>query len=140
MVKTGEQLKFTGKIFDNHCIGGVAGKRTTPIIVPICCAAGLKIPKTSSRSITSPAGTADTMEYLTPVTISLKKIKETVNKTNGCLVWGGAINLAPADDKIIRIEHPLQIDSEGQLLASIMAKKKSVSSTDVLIDIPAGEV
>lgn len=139
MVKTGDTLQFSGDVFDKHCIGGVAGNRTTPIVVPICCAAGLKMPKTSSRSITSPAGTADTMEVLAPVSLSLEKIKKIVNKTNGCLVWGGAINLAPADDKIIRIEHPLQIDAEGQLLASIMAKKKSVSSTHVLIDIPAGE-
>jgi len=126
-------------IIDKHCIGGVAGNRTTMIIVPIVAAAGLAIPKTSSRSITSPAGTADTMEVLADVSMPLKKIKRIVEKINGCIVWGGAINLAPADDRIIKVEYPLSIDAESQLLASIMAKKLSVSSTHVLIDIPVGK-
>jgi len=140
MINGGDKLTFTkGKrIIDKHSIGGVAGNRTTPIVVSILVAAGYTVPKTSSRSITSAAGTADTMEVMTEVSLSIKKIKNVVEKTGGCMVWGGAVNLAPADDKIIRVEHPLSIDSEGQLLASIMAKKGSVSATDVLIDIPVG--
>ncbi len=139
MVNTGDILKLkTKKIFDKHCIGGVAGNRTTMLAVPICAAAGLVMPKTSSRSITSPAGTADTMEFLTNVCLSMKDMKKVVEKTGACIVWGGALNLAPADDKIIHVENPLSVDAEGQLLASIMAKKKSVSSTHVLIDIPVG--
>jgi len=139
MVNTGEILKLNKyPVMDKHCIGGVAGNRTTMIIVPIIAAAGLTIPKTSSRSITSPAGTADTMEVLCNVCFSIKDIKKIIRKTNGCLVWGGSVNLAPADDKIIRIEHPVSLDPEGQLLASILAKKKSVSATHLLIDIPIG--
>jgi len=138
MIDTGDVLKFKDPVFDKHCIGGVPGNRTTMIVVPILAAAGLIIPKTSSRSITSPAGTADTMEVLANVSLPLKKIKSVVEKTNGCMVWGGAVNLAPADDKIIKVENPLSIDSEGNLLASILAKKGSVSSTHVLIDIPIG--
>lgn len=139
MVNTGDILKLrTKKIFDKHCIGGVAGNRTTMLAVPICAAAGLVMPKTSSRSITSPAGTADTMEFLANVCLSMKDMKKVVEKTKACIVWGGALNLAPADDKIIHVENPLSVDAEGQLLASIMAKKKSVSSTHVLIDIPVG--
>lgn len=139
MVHSGEILKLPQKIVvDKHCIGGVAANRTSMMIVPILAAAGLTIPKTSSRSITSAAGTADTVEVLCPVVFSLEKMKQVVMKTGGCLIWGGAMSLAPADDKIIQIEHPLSIDPEGQLLASIMAKKKSVSATHVLIDIPVG--
>jgi putative thymidine phosphorylase len=125
-------------IIDKHCIGGIPGNRTTMIVVPIIAAAGLTIPKTSSRSITSPAGTADTMEILTDVSIPITKLKSIVNKINGCIVWGGALNLAPADDKIIKVERPLNIDAESQLLASIFAKKLSVNSTHILIDIPVG--
>jgi putative thymidine phosphorylase len=140
MIETGDVLKLDRHpVFDKHCIGGVAGNRTTMIIVPILAAAGLTIPKTSSRSITSPAGTADTMEVLAEVSLPLKKIKKIVEETNGCIAWGGAVNLAPADDKIIKVENPLSIDSEGNLLASILAKKGSVSSTHVLIDIPVGK-
>ena len=140
MVNTGEILKLNKyPVMDKHCIGGVAGNRTTMVVVPIIAAAGLTIPKTSSRSITSPAGTADTMEVLCNVCFSIKEIKNIVRKTNACLVWGGSVNLAPADDKIIRIEHPVSLDPEGQLLASILAKKKSVSATHLLVDIPIGK-
>ena len=138
MVQTGDKLKFGGVTLDKHCIGGVPNNRTSMIVVPILAAAGLTIPKTSSRAITSPAGTADTMECLTNVEISQNKIKRIVKKVGACLVHGGSINLAPADDKIIQVEHPLSIDAEGQLLASVMAKKYSVSANHVLIDIPMG--
>jgi len=139
MTSHGDILTFNKKpIVDLHCIGGVAGNRTTPIVVPIIAAAGYTIPKTASRSITSPAGTADTMETITNVAISAKEMKKVVEKVGACIVWGGALNLAPADDKIIKVEKPLMIDAESQLLASIMAKKLSVSATHLLIDIPTG--
>lgn len=139
MAEHGEILKLKDyPVMDKHCIGGVPGNRTTMVITPIIAAAGLKIPKTSSRSITSPAGTADTMEVLADIGSSIKKMKTVIDKTNGCIIWGGALNLAPADDKIIRVERPLAIDAESQLIASIMAKKHSVSSTHILIDIPTG--
>jgi AMP phosphorylase len=139
LVETGRQIDFGDNIVDKHCIGGVAGNRTTMIIVPIIAAAGLTIPKTSSRAITSPAGTADTMEVLAGVEFKIDELKEIVNKVGGCIIWGGALNLAPADDKIIRIEYPLSLDPQGQVLASVMAKKKSVGSDYVLVDIPAGK-
>jgi len=139
MVQTGKTLKFPGITLDKHCIGGVPGNRTTMIVVPIVAAAGYTIPKTSSRAITSPAGTADTMECLAMVEMSEAKIRRVVKKTKACIVHGGSINLAPADDKIIEVEHPLSIDAEGQLLASVMAKKHSVSANHVLIDIPMGK-
>ncbi len=140
MTSYGDILKLNRyPVMDKHCVGGVAGNRTTMIIVPILAAAGVTIPKTSSRSITSPAGTADTMEVLANVDIPIKKMKRIVNKLNGCIVWGGALNLAPADDKIIRVEKPLAIDAKSQLLASVIAKKASVSATHVLVDIPIGK-
>ncbi|MBU0460949.1 MAG: thymidine phosphorylase, partial [Nanoarchaeota archaeon] len=112
---------------------------TTPVLVSILAAAGFTVPKTSSRAITSPAGTADTMEVLTNVCLNKAQIQRVVNKTGACLVWGGAVNLAPADDKFITVEYPMSIDSEGQLLASVLAKKGSVGATHVLIDIPTGK-
>jgi len=140
IVNSGTTLNFKRRpIVDKHCAGGVPGNRTSMIIVPIIAAAGLTIPKTSSRAITSPSGTADSMEVLAPVCLSEKEITEVVNKTNGCLVWGGAVNLAAADDKLIKIRHPLDLDPKGVLLASILAKKKAVGATHVLIDIPMGK-
>jgi AMP phosphorylase len=138
MVNTGDRLEFEGVAVDKHCIGGVPGNRTTMVVVPTMAALNVKMPKTSSRAITSPAGTADTMEVLCNVNFSAADVKRLVEQQNACLVWGGALNLAPADDKIIRVEYPLSIDAEGQVLASIVSKKKSVGSNYVLIDVPCG--
>ena len=138
MVKTGTRLNLKGKIVDKHSSGGIPG-RTTPIIVSICASAGMIIPKTSSRAITSPAGTADAMEVLCKVDFSKEQIKKILKKTNACIVWGGSLNIAPADDKIIQIERLLNLDPEAQLLASIMAKKLAVNAKYILIDIPYGK-
>jgi thymidine phosphorylase len=89
MVATGPVLHFKGIVADKHSTGGVAGTRTTLILVPIIAAAGFQIPKTSSRAITSPSGTADTMEVLAPVTFMPKQIESLVAKSGGCIVWGG---------------------------------------------------
>jgi AMP phosphorylase len=106
------------------------------MVVPIVAAAGFTIPKTSSRAITSPAGTADRVETLCPVNLSMDEIKAVVKKTGGCLVWGGALELAPADDLFIQVEYPLGIDP--MLLPSILSKKKAMGATHVAIDIPTG--
>lgn len=138
-VRYGDSLRFNkGIVLDKHCSGGVPGNRTTMLVVPIITAAGFLMPKTSSRSITSPAGTADTMEVLAKVAFPVKKIRQIVKKTNGCIVWGGGMNLASADDKLIRVRHPLSIDPDGMLIASILAKKLAVGATHVLIDLPVG--
>lgn len=139
MVKSGNHLNLKGKIIDKHCIGGIAGNRTTPIVVSICSSTGLIMPKTSSRAITSAAGTADVIETIARVDFSIKEIKQIIKKTNACFVWGGALGLAPVDDKIIRIEKIANIDSTAQLLASILSKKISVGSKFILIDIPYGK-
>lgn len=140
IVDRGQQLKPLGyPTLDKHSIGGVPGNRTTMVVVPIVCAAGFFMPKTSSRSISSPAGTADTVEVLANVSFSVKQMRSIVKKHNGCMIWGGAINLASADDKLIKVRHALSLDPEGMLLASILAKKHSVSATHVLVDIPIGK-
>lgn len=139
MVSMGKTIDFGGEVIaDKHCIGGIAGNRTTPIVVAICAAAGLKIPKSSSRAITSASGTADVIETLANVELSAEEIKKIVNKIGGCLVWGGALGLAPSDDKIIHVERTLNLDVEPQLIASILAKKIAAGSNRILIDIPFG--
>jgi len=139
MVDAGERLQWQpSTVFDKHCVGGLPGNRTTPLVVAIVAANGLCIPKTSSRAITSPAGTADTMETLAPVTLDLPTIRRVVEREGGCIAWGGFVNLSPADDILIRVERALEIDSEGQLVASVLSKKKAAGATHVLIDIPIG--
>lgn len=139
MVAVGEQLSWDrAPIVDKHSVGGLPGNRTTPIIVAIAAAAGLTMPKTSSRAITSPAGTADTMETLAPVALDIATMRRVVDREGGCIVWGGAMGLSPADDILIRVERPLDLDSEGQMVASILSKKVAAGSTHVVIDMPVG--
>jgi AMP phosphorylase len=140
ILNSGNRLNFKNKLIaDKHSIGGIPGNRTTPIIVSICAAAGLIMPKSSSRAITSAAGTADVIETIANVEFSMEEVKKIVKKTNACMVWGGALGMVPADSKIIRIEKMLEIDPEAQLLASIMSKKLAVGSKYILIDIPYGK-
>lgn len=139
MVETGEKLDFKGIVADKHSIGGVPGTRTSMIVVPIIAAAGFTIPKSSSRAITTPGGTADDFEVLAPVNLSKEKIYSTVKKTNGCIVWGGSFNIAPADDVIIKVEEELLFESYDKILISIMAKKVAFGSTHVVIDLPYGD-
>jgi len=139
MVESGERLHWgRSPIADKHCVGGLPGNRTTPIVVSIVAALGGTIPKTSSRAITSPAGTADMMETVAPVELDMPQIHRVVERTGGCLVWGGAVRFSPADDLLIRIERALDIDSEGQLVASVLSKKIAAGATHVLLDIPVG--
>src|SRR3989344_5708677 len=138
MVETGDRLRFAGIVADKHSIGGVPGTRVTLILVPIIAAAGFKIPKSSSRAITTPAGTADVMEVLSPVTFTKEQIYKIVKKANACIGWGGSFNIAPADDEIIKIEEPLVFESYDKILVSVMAKKVAFGSTHVVIDLPYG--
>jgi thymidine phosphorylase len=139
MVDVGTRLQWhTSPVMDKHCVGGLPGNRTTPIVVAIVAACGVVMPKTSSRAITSPAGTADTMEMLAPVALSVEAMRRVVEREGGCVVWGGAARLSPADDVLIRVERPLDLDSEAQLVASVLSKKLAAGSERVLIDIPVG--
>ena len=139
MKNTGEQLHWDHPVIvDKHSVGGIPGNRTTPIVVALVAAAGLIIPKTSSRAITSPAGTADTIETMTSVNLSISDIQAVVAREGGCMVWGGALGLSPADDILIRIERVLDLDPVGQMIASVLSKKAAVGATHVVIDIPVG--
>lgn len=139
MADTGHRLDWhESLVADKHCIGGIPGNRTSMLVVPIVAAHGMLIPKTSSRAITSPAGTADTMEVLAEVELSPEDLHRIVQTHRGCLAWGGTAQLAPVDDILISVERPLGIDAMGQMVASILAKKLAAGSTHLLVDIPVG--
>lgn len=139
MVETGDTIELDEEpVLDVHSIGGIPGNKYSLLTVPIVASAGLTIPKTSSKAITSPAGTADIMGLLADVSLTLEEISNIVRKVGGVLAWGGAVNLAPADDILVRLERPLGIDPRSQLLASILSKKLSVNTDMILIDIPKG--
>jgi len=104
MVDTGTTIDFECRCYDKHSIGGIPGNKVSLLIVPIVAAAGLLIPKASSRAITSPSGTADTMEVLADVEFTSEELKEMALKVGGAIVWGGKLGIAPADDLMIRVE------------------------------------
>ncbi len=139
MIGVGDRISWTYPIVaDKHCVGGLPGNRTTMLVVPIIAALGLPIPKTSSRAITSPAGTADTMETVAPVDLNLTAMRRVVEREAGCIVWGGAVRLSPADDILIQVERPLDFDSDGQLVASVLSKKATAGATHIVLDLPVG--
>ena len=139
MVGVGDRLTWPGAmILDKHSVGGLPANRTTPLVVAIVAAAGLTIPKTSSRAITSPAGTADAMETMAPVDLDVAAMRRVVEQEGGCIVWGGSVSLSPADDILIRVERALDVDSPAQLVASVLSKKVAAGSTHVVLDLPVG--
>ncbi|HLC09080.1 MAG TPA: thymidine phosphorylase family protein [Methyloceanibacter sp.] len=139
MVEAGDRLSWNSQmVLDKHSVGGLPGNRTSPVVVSIIASLGLVMPKTSSRAITSPAGTADTMETMAPVDLDTKAIHRVVEQEGGCVVWGGAVKLSPADDILIRVERALDLDCEGQMIASVLSKKIAAGSTHLVLDLPVG--
>ncbi len=139
MVSVGRRLTWEhGLVVDKHCIGGIPGNRTSLIVAPIVAAHGLRMPKTSSRAITSPAGTADTMEVLARVDLDEAEMRHVVETCGACIVWGGRVNLSPADDVLISVERPLSIDTAEQMVASILSKKIAAGSSHLVLDVPVG--
>jgi AMP phosphorylase len=137
--RSGEIFNFGPEVYDKHSTGGVPGNKVSLLIVPIVAAAGLTIPKSSTRAITSPSGTADSMEVLAPVAFEAEKLKEIVSKENACIIWGGALNTSPADNMLIEIERPLRMDPIGLMIPSIITKKLSLGVKKLVLDIPVGE-
>ncbi len=139
MTAAGRKLDWQERpVVDKHCIGGIPGNRTSMLVVPIVAAHGMLIPKTSSRAITSPAGTADTMEVLATVELGFDRLAEIAHQLRGCLACGSVAELSPADDVLISVERPLRLDSPGQMVASILSKKRASGSTHMVLDIPVG--
>ena len=140
MAECGVMFKYPkGEIIaDKHCIGGVPGNETTMILIPLIASLGIKIPKNFSKSITSPAATGECVNVLMNINFNKEGIENLVEKLNCCLVRGGGLDLAPADDKLIKVQYPLSMQSRAKVVSSIMAKKYAMGVTHSLIDIPVG--
>lgn len=139
IAETGEIIKFNrSPVFDFHSLGGIPGNKITPIVVSIVAACGIMIPKLSSRAISSACGTSDFVETFCGVEMDAERLKSVAEDVGGVFAWGGGMNLAPVDDMVINIEHPLGINPKAQMMASIMAKKVAVGATHLVLDIPTG--
>ena len=125
-------------VADKHSMGGIPGSRITLIVVPIVASHGLAIPKTSSRAITSAAGTADAMETVARVDLTASELWGTVQRTRGCIVWNERLNHSALDDVMNSITRPLAIESNRWSVASILSKKWTAGATHVVGDLPFG--
>ncbi|SEJ83232.1 phosphonate metabolism protein/1,5-bisphosphokinase (PRPP-forming) PhnN [Pseudomonas sp. NFR16] len=125
-------------VVDKHSMGGVPGSRITLLVVPIVAAHGMAMPKTSSRAITSAAGTADAMEAVARVDLTVEDVQRCVEQAGACIAWNGRLNHSVVDDVMNAITRPLGIDSNRWSVASILSKKLTAGSTHVVVDIPYG--
>ncbi|MDB5989160.1 MAG: phosphonate metabolism protein/1,5-bisphosphokinase (PRPP-forming) PhnN [Herbaspirillum sp.] len=125
-------------VVDKHSMGGIPGSRITLIVVPIVAAFGLAMPKTSSRAITSAAGTADAMEAVAKVDLDVAEVQRCVAQARACIAWNGRLNHSVIDDVMNAITRPLGINSNRWSVASILSKKLTAGSTHVIVDLPFG--
>lgn len=139
LAMTGEILKFGDLVADKHSIGGVGGKGVTPLVVPIVAANNVVVPNTSTRAITSASATTDMLEVIMPMSFNKRQLEEMIDKSGAFMIWGGSLNLAPADDKIIKIQKFLSIESIDKFVSSIVAKKIAQGVNHVVFDVPIGD-
>ena len=125
-------------IADKHCIGWVPGNETTMIMIPTLASLGIKMPKNFSKAITSPAATGECVNVLMDINFDKEWIEKLIKDVNCCLVRGWGLDLAPADDRLIKVQYPLAMQSRAKVVSSIMAKKYAMWVTHSVIDIPMG--
>lgn len=138
MAESWEMLHFDGVVADKHCMGWVPGNETTMIMIPLLASLGIKMPKSFSKAITTPAATGECVSVLMDISFSKKEIEHLVKKENCCLVRGGWLDLAPADEKLIKVAYPLSMQSYPRTIVSIMAKKYAMGISHLLLDLPVG--
>lgn len=135
---TGDMYRFPWIVASKYCIGGVSGNETTMILVPLLASLGIVMPKTFSKSITSPAATWECVEVLMRSELKKSEIIRLVEKYGCCLARNGNLNLAPANDRIIKVSAPLGMEPYARMISSIMAKNYAMGINHCLIDIPIG--
>ncbi len=141
LANSGEKLNWNGRIaLDKHSIGGIGGKAITPIVISILAnLPGIVVPNTSSRAITTASATTDMLESIMKMSFCIDELYKFVENENAFMVWGGGIDLAPADDKIIKVQKQIGIESSDKVISSIIAKKIAQGITHMVLDIPYGK-
>ena len=135
---TGDMYRFPGIVAGKYSIGGVPGNETTMVIVPILASLGITVPKTFSKAITSPAATGECVNVLMDISFKKSEIIRMTDKNGACLVRNEGLNLAPANDRIIKVSSPLGMEPYARMISSIMAKNYAMGINHCLIDIPMG--
>ena len=135
---TGDMYRFPGIVATKYSIGGIPGNETTMIIVPILASLWIIMPKSFSKAITSPAATWECVNVLMNISLKKSEIIRITDKIGACLVWNEGLNLAPVNDRIIKVSAPLGMEPYARMISSIMAKNYAMGITHCLIEIPMG--
>lgn len=142
MIKSGEQInlsKIKKPTVDKHSSGGV-GDKTSLILLPVCAALGLAVPKMSGRSLGITGGTIDKLESIPGFKseIEHERFIEIIN-TVGCADICQTNNIVPADKKMYALRDKTgYVDSIPLIASSIMSKKIACSSKNIVIDLKVG--
>ncbi len=133
---TWDMYRFPGIVAWKYCIWWVAGNETTMIVIPILASLWITVPKTFSKAITSPAATGECVNVLMDIEFDKQEVIRLTDKVWACLVWNEKLNLAPVNDKIIKVSAPLWMEPYARMISSIMAKNYAMGINHCLIDIP----
>ena len=133
---TWDMYRFPGIVAGKYCIWWVPGNETTMIVIPILASLWITLPKTFSKAITSPAATWECVNVLMDIEFDKSEVIRLTDKVWACLVWNEKLNLAPVNDRIIKVSSPLWMEPYARMISSIMAKNYAMGINHCLIDIP----
>lgn len=133
---TWDMYRFPWIVAGKYCIWWVPGNETTMIVVPILASLWVTVPKSFSKAITSPAATGECVNVLMDIEFDKQEVIRITDKVWACLVWNEKLNLAPVNDRIIKVSAPLGMEPYARMISSIMAKNYAMWINHCLIDIP----
>ena len=133
---TWDMYRFPWIVAGKYCIWWVPGNETTMVVIPILASLGITVPKTFSKAITSPAATWECVNVLMDIEFDKQEVIRITDKVWACLVWNEKLNLAPVNDRIIKVSAPLGMEPYARMISSIMAKNYAMGINHCLIDIP----
>lgn len=142
MIESGKVFDFSNiniPLADKHSTGGV-GDKTTFIVTPLFAAMGGAAIKMSGRGLGHTGGTADKIESIPGIKISLseKEIINQIEKIGACMITQSE-NIALADKKIYALRDATEtVDSIPLIASSIMSKKIACGSDVIVLDVKFG--
>ena len=142
MIESGKVFDFSNikiSLADKHSTGGV-GDKTTFIVTPLFASMGGAAIKMSGRGLGHTGGTADKIESIPGIKISLSEdeIINQIEKIGACMITQSE-NIALADKKIYALRDATEtVDSIPLIASSIMSKKIACGSDVIVLDVKFG--
>ena len=133
---TWDMYRFPWIVAGKYCIWWVPWNETTMVVIPILSSLWITVPKTFSKAITSPAATGECVNVLMDIEFDKQEVIRITDKIWACLVRNEKLNLAPVNDRIIKVSSILWMEPYARMISSIMAKNYAMGINHCLIDIP----